>query len=133
MSPSDATSGAPLPFNPETLPGQPRDADGPVFEEPWQAQAFALTVKLHEAGHFAWAEWAETLGAEFKAAAERGEPDDGTHYYEHWLAALETLVRSKGVLDAATLLQRKQRWASAYRNTPHGKPVLLSAADMTAE
>src|SRR6202163_4183614 len=74
------------------LPKLPRDAGGPVFAEPWQAQAFALAVKLSEQGHFTWKEWAAALAAELKAVADRGEPDDGTHYYEHWLAALERLV-----------------------------------------
>jgi nitrile hydratase accessory protein len=107
------------------LPQLPRDEGGPVFAEPWQAQAFALAVKLSEEGHFTWKEWAEALAAELKAAADRGEPDDGTHYYEHWLATLERLVTSKGLTDSMTLSKRKEAWADAYRHTPHGKPVLL--------
>jgi nitrile hydratase accessory protein len=103
----------------------PRDAGGPVFAEPWQAQAFALAVKLSEQGHFTWTEWAATLGAELKAAAERGEPDDGSRYYHHWLAALERLVTAKGLTDRASLETRKLAWADAYRHTPHGQPVEL--------
>ena len=110
------------------LPQLPRDDGGPVFAEPWQAQAFALAVKLSEQGHFTWKEWAAALAAELKAAADRGEPDDGSRYYHHWLAALEHLVTSKGLSDHAALLARKQAWADAYRHTPHGKPVELSAA-----
>ena len=79
------------------LPRLPRD--GPVFAEPWEAQAFALAVKLSEQGHFTWSEWARVLGDQLKAAADRGEPDDGSHYYEHWLAALEQLVTAKGLTD----------------------------------
>jgi len=105
----------------------PRDEGGPVFAEPWQAQAFALAVRLSEQGHFTWKEWADALAAEIKAAADRGEPDDGTRYYEHWLAALERLVTSKGLTDPAALLTRKEAWAEAYRHTPHGKPVELGA------
>jgi nitrile hydratase accessory protein len=105
----------------------PRDQDGPVFAEPWQAQAFALAVRLSEQGHFTWKEWADALAAEIKAAADRGEADDGTRYYEHWLAALERLVTSKGLTDPASLLTRKEAWADAYRHTPHGKPVELGA------
>lgn len=108
------------------LPPLPRDG-GPVFAEPWQAQAFALAVKLSEQGLFTLNEWAETLGAELKAAADCGKPDDGSHYYEHWLAALERLVTTKGLLDRAALDQRKEAWAYAYRHTPHGKPVELVA------
>jgi nitrile hydratase accessory protein len=98
-----------------------------VFAEPWQAQAFAMAVQLSEAGRFTWTEWAAALGAELKAAAERGEPDDGSHYYEHWLAALERLVARKGLADPAALLRLKEDWAEAYRATPHGKPVELAA------
>jgi len=107
------------------LPRLPRDEGGPVFAEPWQAQAFALAVKLSELGHFTWKEWSEALAAELKAADDRGEPDDGTHYYEHWLATLERLVTGKGLTDATALLTRKEAWADAYRHTPHGKPVTL--------
>ena len=78
------------------LPRLPRDEGGPVFAEPWQAQAFALAVRLSEQGHFTWKEWAAALADELKAAADRGEPDDGSRYYEHWLAALERLVAAKG-------------------------------------
>jgi nitrile hydratase accessory protein len=108
------------------LPRLPRDAGGPVFAEPWQAQAFAMAVKLSEQGHFTWKEWAATLADELKAAADRGEPDDGSRYYEYWLAALERLVTAKGLSDPTALLARKEAWAEAYRHTPHGKPVKLA-------
>ena len=111
------------------LPRIPRDDGGPVFAEPWQAQAFALAVKLSEAGHFTWTEWAAALADELKAAEARGEPDDGSHYYEHWLATLERLVMAKGLADAHALSERKEAWADAYRHTPHGKPVELGAHD----
>ena len=107
------------------LPPLPRDEGGPVFAEPWQAQAFALAVRLSEQGHFTWKEWAATLADELKAAADRGQPDDGSRYYEHWLAALERLVTSKRLANSAELLQRKEDWADAYRHTPHGTPVEL--------
>jgi nitrile hydratase accessory protein len=108
------------------LPALPRDEGGPVFAEPWQAQAFALAIKLSEAGIFTWKEWAAALAAELKAAAERGEPDDGSRYYHHWQAALEHLVLEKGLLDSSALVRRQGEWADAYRHTPHGKPVELS-------
>jgi nitrile hydratase accessory protein len=110
------------------LPRLPRDTGGPVFAEPWQARAFALAVKLSEQGRFTWSEWAATLGAELKVAAERGEPDDGSRYYHHWLAALERLVAEKGLADPAALAARKAAWTEAYRNTPHGRPVELSTS-----
>ena len=108
------------------LPRLPRDEGGPVFAEPWQAQAFALAVKLSEQGHFTWKEWAAGLAEELQAAARRGEPDDGSRYYEHWLTALERLVTAKGLTDQATLLTRREAWAEAYRATPHGTPVELA-------
>lgn len=109
----------------EELPRLPLDHDGPVFAEPWQAQAFALAVELSAQGHFTWKEWAAALAEELKAASDRGEPDDGSRYYEYWLAALERLVTGKGLTNPAALLERKDAWADAYRHTPHGKPVEL--------
>jgi nitrile hydratase accessory protein len=107
----------------------PRNNDGAVFAEPWEAQAFALAVKLSEQGHFTWNEWAAALAAELKAAADRGEPDDGSRYYEHWLATLERLVMAKGLSDPAALQERQKAWADAYRHTPHGKPVELARGE----
>jgi nitrile hydratase accessory protein len=111
------------------LPRLPRDDGGPVFAEPWQAQAFALAVKLSEAGHFTWKEWAAALADELKAAEARGEPDDGSDYYKHWVATLERLVTAKGLTNEGALRERKDAWADAYRHTPHGKPVELGAHD----
>jgi nitrile hydratase accessory protein len=109
----------------DTLPRLPRDEGGPVFAEPWQAQAFALAVKLAERRYFTWSEWAAVLADEIKADAASGEPDDGSRYYHCWLAALESLVVAKLLSDPATLLECKEAWAEAYRHTPHGMPVEL--------
>jgi nitrile hydratase accessory protein len=116
-----------------TLPLLPRDEGGPVFAEPWQAQAFALAVGLCANGHFTWKEWASALAEELKSAADRGAPDDGSRYYEHWLAALERLVTEKALSNAEELLARKEAWADAYRHTPHGKPVELAKASSGSE
>ena len=112
-------------FDPSTLPGLPLEDEGPVFAEPWQAQAFALTLRLHQDGHFTWAEWAETLAAEIARAQAAGDPDDGSTYYHHWLAALERLAVTKGLAAPSTLAKCKKDWETAYKTTPHGKPVLL--------
>jgi nitrile hydratase accessory protein len=104
------------------LPRIPRDTDGPVFAEPWQAQAFALALQLHEQGAFTWTEWAATLSARLAAA---GPDDEAARYYEHWLAALEDLVTGKRLAGADALQDRKAAWAAAYARTPHGKPVEL--------
>ena len=107
------------------LPGLPHQVGEPVFTEPWEAQAFALAVRLSEQGYFTWKEWAAALADELQAAAVCGEADDGSQYYHHWLAALERLVAAKGLTDSAALLARKEAWAEAYRRTPHGKPIEL--------
>lgn len=109
------------------LAGLPRDAGGAVFAEPWEAQAFALAVKLSEQGYFTWKEWATALAGELKAFAENGDPDDGSHYYHCWLATLEKMVTAKGLADRAALEKTREDWAEAYRITPHGQPVHLKA------
>jgi nitrile hydratase accessory protein len=109
-----------------SLPEIPRDAEGPVFREPWEAQAFAMAVALHERGLFAWTEWAETLAAEIKAAQAAGDPDQGDTYYRHWLAALEKLVARKALTSEAELATRRDAWDRAARATPHGLPIELA-------
>ncbi len=107
------------------LPGLPKDAGGPVFRAPWEAQAFALTLNLCERGCFTWQEWTEHLGAEIAGARERNDADDGSRYYEYWLAALERLAAEKGLATLAEMLARKDEWERAARSTPHGQPIVL--------
>ena len=109
----------------DALPAIPRDAEGPVFRAPWEAQAFAMAVVLHERGHFSWKEWADRLADEIAAARARGEPDDGTRYYYFWLAALEKVVADKRLVLADELADRKDAWDRAARATPHGRPIEL--------
>jgi nitrile hydratase accessory protein len=113
------------------LPELPRDAEGPVFREPWEAQAFAMTVALYRRGLFAWSEWAAALAAEIKHAQAQGDPDRGDTYYRHWLAALERLVAAKGVTDMASLARYRDAWDHAADRTPHGQPIELKAEDFT--
>jgi nitrile hydratase accessory protein len=96
-----------------------------AFKAPWEAQAFAMAVLLHERGLFTWSEWAETLAAEIRRAQKLGDPDNGRTYYRHWLNALEKLVIAKGVTSAGMLGVLKEQWDTAARETPHGEPVLL--------
>lgn len=103
----------------------PRDDGGPVFAEPWQAGAFAMTVKLAETGRFTWSEWARVFGAELETARDQ-RPNDPASYYEHWLAALEKLLAAKELTDPGRLASLKAAWTRAYECTPHGKPVRLS-------
>ncbi len=110
------------------LPEMPGDQEGPVFNEPWEAQIFALTVRLSEAGHFTWPEWAAVLSQEIRAAQERGDPDLGNTYYQHWLNALERICAEKGLVGREDVSRRRQEWRRAYVHTPHGQPVELSAA-----
>jgi nitrile hydratase accessory protein len=107
----------------------PRDDDGPVFREPWEAQAFAMALALHERGLFTWTEWAATIAEEIKRAQAAGDPDTGETYYRHWLNALERLVAEKGVTDRNTLARYREAWDHAADRTPHGKPIELTPDD----
>ena len=107
------------------LPSLPRDEDGPVFNEPWEAEAFAMTLNLYGQGYFTWLEWAERLGAEISAAPDAGDADRGDTYYLHWLKALEGLVAEKGLLTTDDLANRRDAWDKAARATPHGQPIVL--------
>lgn len=107
------------------FPALPRDAGGPLFRAPWEAQAFALAVALHERGLFRWREFTERLAEALAAARARGEPDDGSRYYEHWLAALERLAAERGWVTGPELARRRDEWDRAARDTPHGRPVEL--------
>ena len=105
-----------------TIPALPRDDDGPVFRAPWEAQAFGMTLALYERGHFTWKEWADRLSVEIAAAREH---DDGARYYEFWLAALEKLVAEKHLVLDDELAIRRDEWAQAAAETPHGRPIEL--------
>jgi nitrile hydratase accessory protein len=107
----------------DTLPGLPRDEKGPTFGAPWEAEAFAMTITLQSRGVFTWREWSAALAAELRDAVARGEPDDGSHYYEHWLAALETLVAEKKVVPRAEMDRHVEKWDKAVEMTPHGQPI----------
>jgi nitrile hydratase accessory protein len=105
----------------------PRDADGdPVFAEPWQANAFAMTLTLYEREVFSWPEWVATLAAEIKSAQAADDPDDGSTYYLHWLAAIERLTVEKGLATGGDLDNRRAAWERAAHATPHGQPILLA-------
>jgi len=109
----------------DQLPALPRNTDGPVFNAPWEAQAFAMTLELHRLGVFTWREWADALSEEIAQACNRKDWDDGSHYYERWLAALEKLVANKNVVGNADLKSRIDEWDAAAKATPHGKPITL--------
>ena len=111
------------------VPSIPRDAEGPVFREPWEAQAFAMAVLLQEAGIFAWSEWARALGEEIAAAQAAGDPDRGDTYYRHWLAALERILAEKGITSHAQLERQRRAWQHAAERTPHGAPIELLPED----
>jgi nitrile hydratase accessory protein len=112
-----------------TVPGIPRDEDGPVFREPWEAHAFAMALTLHDRGVFTWTEWASALAAEIKRAQANGDPDTGETYYRHWLATLENLVAEKGVTTSETLNRYRNAWDHAADRTPHGAPIELMPGD----
>ncbi len=111
------------------VPGVPRDEDGPVFREPWEARAFAMALALHDKGVFTWGEWAATLAAEIKRAQAAGDQDTGETYYSHWLATLERLVAAKGVATADLMHRYRDAWDRASDRTSHGKPIELTKED----
>ncbi len=113
----------------DAVPTIPKGEDGPVFREPWEAQAFALAVALQERGVFTWSEWAATLGDEIKRAQAQGDPDTGETYYRHWLAALERIVSEKKLTNVVTLGRYRDAWHRAAARTPHGTPIELSPDD----
>jgi nitrile hydratase accessory protein len=115
----------------QEVPGIPHDNDGPVFREPWEAQAFAMTLALHERGLFTWPEWAAALATAIKRAQAAGDPDTGETYYSHWLAALEKIVAEKGVATHTTLRRNRDAWDHACDRTPHGQPIVLTPADFS--
>jgi nitrile hydratase accessory protein len=105
-------------------PGLPKSAEGdPVFGEPWHAQAFALTVHLHERGLFEWSEWAQNLAREVH---KPGRVADGSDYFDAWVAALTTLLVEKGVADGDRVLALQKSWQRAAEATPHGSPIQLA-------
>lgn len=114
----------------DAVSGIPRDDEGPVFREPWEAQAFAMTLRLYQQGLFTWPEWADALTAAIKRAQAAGDPDTGDTYYQHWLAALERIVSEKGVTDDVTLGRYHAAWRRAADRTPHGEPILLDPGDI---
>lgn len=111
------------------LPGIPQDANGPVFREPWEAQAFAMALALHARGVFTWSEWAAALANEIKCAQTAGDPDSGETYYRHWLATLENLVSAKGVASSDIQHRYRDAWDHAADRTPHGSPIILKPED----
>lgn len=114
----------------DALPGLPRDTEGPVFEQPWQAHAFAMTVALHERGVFTWPEWSNALSQEIRSDAHRDEPNHGGTYYLHWLKALEALVAAKGAASNQELSRLQEAWRHAAERTPHGAPIVLTDEDL---
>ncbi len=113
----------------EAVPDIPHDDDGPVFREPWEAQAFAMALTLHDRGVFTWPEWAAALATEIKRAQAAGDPDKGETYYRHWLATLEGLIAAKGVTTQDTLHRYRDAWDHAADRTPHGQPIELKPDD----
>ena len=105
-------------------PQLPKSPDGePVFPEPWAAEAFAITVHLHERGLFTWNEWAETLSRELH---QPGRAEDGSDYFDCWVAALSAILVKLGVADADIILDLQKSWQRAAEATPHGKPIELA-------
>ena len=95
------------------------------FDEPWHAEVFAVTVHLSEQNLFSWTEWMGAIGKQINKSERTRAIDGSNDYYNEWLHALIELISTKGITDAETILELQNRWADAYRNTPHGKPVKI--------
>ena len=104
-------------------------APEPVFEAPWHAQVFALTVHLNEAGHFEWGDWAAAFGATLKRHGVAKDLNGGEDYFAAWLETLEGFLATTGMADPAQVARLKGAWEAAYLATPHGAPVSLDVAD----
>ncbi len=117
---------------PLDMSGFPRDPEGPLFNQPWEARAFALVLRLHERGLFTWTEWAAALADEIRAAEAAGDTRCGQTYYELWLRALETMVARKGAASGEELVRAERAWAEAALRTPHGSPIELRPDDIRA-
>jgi nitrile hydratase accessory protein len=98
---------------------------GLAFAEPWQARAFAVVVLASKRGCFTWSEWTHALGRELQHAADAAQTTAGG-YFDCWLAALQSLLVGKGLIEQGELLARKDAWEDAYHRTPHGVAVTLS-------
>lgn len=114
-------------------PRIPHDDGGPVFNAPWEAQAFAMTLALEEQGVFGWEEWSATLAEEIHRAERAGAPDLGDTYYLQWLRALERLVARKQLTTAESLARYRDAWARASERTPHGSPIELRPDDFAPD
>ncbi len=97
--------------------------EAPPFDEPWQAEVFALAVSLNQRGLFDWSEWTKLLGAQIAVKPETGNQA----YFEAWLGALEKILVAKGVASGAELTGLAKAWRAAAEATPHGQPILLGA------
>ena len=109
----------------------PKNSEGPVFSEPWEAQVFAITIQLYEQGLFEWGEWVDFLGAEIQSSEYADL--DGTSYYKYWLNALESLVQAKGLTNLSTLNDFQHAWHHAARRTPHGEPIEINDLDFNLD
>lgn len=113
------------------MPMPTANAHGRVFDEPWQAHVFAMTLQLHERGLFTWQQWADALSSQITADQQRGDPDDGRTYYHHWLAALESMIVRLKLGTSEQIHRLQHAWEDAASRTPHGQPIVLDPKDAT--
>jgi nitrile hydratase accessory protein len=78
------------------------DQAAPQFEHEWQRRAFGLALALSEFGHYRWDEFQQALIDTI--AQWEGTPEferDDWAYYDHWVAALQSVVDDHGLLTAS--------------------------------
>ena len=91
------------------------------FEESWQAQLFALTVALNEAGQFTWTDWAAVFGPRVRNVGAEA-------YWTVWSEALIALLEERGIAGSSDVQELTEKWQAAARATPHGQSIELSNA-----
>lgn len=100
----------------------PRKDGEAVFNEPWEARAFAMAVELNEKGVFSWSEWGNIFSANLKVNSQSQQP---ASYYRVWMKTLEQLVEAKEISNRKERLSRQAEWQEAAERTPHGRPIVL--------
>ncbi len=101
----------------------------PVFEQPWEADAFVTAVTLSHLGYFEWKTWVAAFAGVIQSQPQREQETAHDAYYRQWLSCLEKVLDEAQLVPSAELLNREAKWRLAYLKTPHGSPVALAAAE----
>lgn len=84
-----------------------------VFDALWEGRVFGMAVAMHERGYYPWREFRDLLVEEIAAADAAG---DSSGYYQCFLAALERLALSRGLVSREELEARTAEYAAGARD-----------------